>query len=119
MGPAFSCPFKTFAIAHIVDVGEKAGHICGRERFEFSKIKWLDGVHQVVRHLLGPVCGDSRKADRTRPSNIKIICGRNHLVAMPCRHDTGCPVMNIGDCPSVKQPEGHINPLDLLQMIFI
>ena len=115
---ALVCPFVTLIRAYVVFVGKMAGQIGHAEIHSFGKIERLERFHKIVRHFLRAVNRDVVKAHAAAAQNA-VVAGLGVIVIL-IRPETcaRCVVSRLGVGVGVKQPEGNIHALYLINVVF-
>ena len=109
----------TLLVVLVIPVGQKAGQVGRGEGLEGAVVEGFDGVHVGVRHLAGAV---HRHPDEVRiayAGHIEVLGGGDDIIALAVAlADLGF-VSAPGLHPAIVEPEGHIDALDLLDVVSV
>ena len=113
----FFHPRRTLLHRHVILIRQVTGEICHGKGLKLLILEGFNGVHMFIRHFGRTIHRNLDKGDIACPTDI-IVIGDGHLI-IPLRvaGGTGGLELNIGVRIAIEQPEGHINPLDLLNMV--
>ena len=111
--------FHAFLSGHIIFIRHVACQISRLEGDCLRKIKGLNGFHQIVRHLGRAIHRYLVKTNAA--ASVYHIMAGFRIIIIAVAPDSGCcrTKTDTGIRICIKEPEGHIDSLDFINMVLI
>ena len=107
-------PFPALVRRHVELIRQEARQIRRGEGFQVIVIVRLDGIHVIIRHFSRGVHRYLFKGHRSGTVHVKVLRLYHLILTLGALVGPGTLIVGIALRLTAEQPEGYIDPLDLL-----